>query len=119
VQKLGKWFEEDTDLVRFAPGQTLFQEGEPGDRMYVIREGDVEISVDSHVVATIGPGSVCGEMALIEDAPRSATARAVGDCAAVAVTQRRFEFLVQEYPWFAIEVMKTMADRLRAMNERV
>jgi CRP/FNR family transcriptional regulator, cyclic AMP receptor protein len=115
---LAKWFEGDTNLVRFPAGETLFRQGEPGDVMYVIREGTVDISVDGHVLASIGPQSVCGEMALIEDTVRSATATAQTECVAAAVDRHRFQFMVQEIPWFAIEVMRTMADRLRAMNRR-
>ncbi len=60
-----------------------------------------------------------GEMALIDHLPRSASARATTDAKLVPIDQRRFLFLVQETPFFAIHVMKVMADRLRRMNETV
>jgi CRP-like cAMP-binding protein len=84
--------------------------------MYALVEGEVEISVASRVLETAGPGALIGEMALIENAPRSATAQAITDCVVVPVPQKEFLFLVQEHPTFAIQVMRVMAERLRRMD---
>ena len=103
----------------FPSGQKIFGEGEPGDRMYVVREGVVELSVQGKLVARVEKGGILGEMALIDKKPRSASAKAKTDCELVPVDGKQFLSLVQQRPSFAIEVMKVLADRLRKMDERV
>ncbi|MEM8744004.1 MAG: cyclic nucleotide-binding domain-containing protein [Pseudomonadota bacterium] len=97
-------------------GATIFKEGDDGDYMFIVRSGEVEIKREGKVVATVGPKGMFGEMALIDGSPRSADASAKSDCELVAVNERGFIFLVTETPYFAINVMRTLADRLRAMN---
>jgi CRP-like cAMP-binding protein len=63
-------------------------------------------------------GGIFGEMSLIDDKPRSATARARTDCELVPIDEGRFLELVHQKPGFALEVMKVMAERLRSMDER-
>jgi CRP/FNR family transcriptional regulator, cyclic AMP receptor protein len=94
----------------------IFRENDPGDLMYVVLEGEVEILVGEKSVETIGVGGIFGEMALIDDGPRSATARAKTACKLVPVTPKRFMFLVEQTPFFAIHVMKLMSERMRRMN---
>jgi CRP/FNR family cyclic AMP-dependent transcriptional regulator len=103
----------------FAAGQVIFKAGEPGKVMYVIAEGEVEIVVGSEVVEVAGPGAIVGEMALIDQSPRSATVVAKTDCKLAPIDQRRFEFMVQQTPFFSLTVMKIMADRLRRTNSRI
>jgi CRP/FNR family transcriptional regulator, cyclic AMP receptor protein len=105
-----------TDFVSFSVGQTIFKDGEIGDRMYFILAGEVNIIVRGKVVDTAGMGGVVGEMALIDQKPRSATAAAKTDCKLIPIDQKRFMSLVSETPQFAIQVMQVMANRLRQMN---
>ena len=86
--------------------------------MYVVMEGEVEILDGSDVLETAGPGSIVGELALIDDEPRSATVVAKSDSRVVPVDRRRFQYMVQETPNFALAVMKVLADRLRKKNIR-
>ena len=102
----------------YAPGEMIFEEGQPGDVLYVVQDGEVEILVGAEVMETLDAGEIFGEMALIEHKGRSASARAKTDCRVVPVDEQRFGFLVQQTPHFAITVMQTMAERLRRMNER-
>lgn len=81
--------------------------------MYVVRTGEVEIERDGKVVDSVSPGGIFGEMALIDGAPRAATARAKTACEAAPITEKTFLFLVHETPYFALAVMRTLADRLR------
>jgi CRP/FNR family transcriptional regulator, cyclic AMP receptor protein len=97
----------------FAAGQTVFVEGEPGDKLYLVRSGTVSLSAHGEVLETVGAGGLFGEMAVIDREPRSASAVAETDCELVSVEKRRFWFLVQETPYFAEIVMRVMADRLR------
>ncbi|HXZ53829.1 MAG TPA: cyclic nucleotide-binding domain-containing protein [Burkholderiales bacterium] len=110
---------ESTELVAFRAGDTVFREGDPGDLMYVVREGSVELRVKGQLVETLGPGGVLGEMALIEHAPRTATATAKTDCTLVPIPEKRFMFMVQQTPHFALQIMKVMAERLRSMDARL
>jgi CRP/FNR family transcriptional regulator, cyclic AMP receptor protein len=109
-------FRQETDMVQLAPGDFLFREGETGDRMYVLLEGEIDIFLGDFVFETAGPGSLLGEMALIEDTPRTANAVAKSPAKLAQIDRRRFHFLVQQTPHFATHVMKTLADRLRHMN---
>ena len=81
--------------------------------MYAVLEGEIEIRKQGVLLDTVTAGSVFGEMALIDQSPRSATAMARTDCRVVAVGQRRFTFLVQQTPYFALQIMHILADRLR------
>ncbi len=105
--------------ARFAMGDVIFAEGDKGDAMYVIRSGEVAIERGGHVMETLGPGSIFGEMALIDGSPRSVTVRAKTDCVVAPMNEKSFLFLVDETPFFAVAVMRTLADRLRRMDKAV
>jgi CRP/FNR family transcriptional regulator, cyclic AMP receptor protein len=98
----------------FKPGEVIFAEGDDkGDKMYVIRSGEVEIERDGKVVEKLSRGGIFGEMALIDGSPRAATARAATPCEVAPITEKSFLFLVHETPFLAIAVMRTLAERLR------
>jgi len=103
--------------ARYAAGDVIFAEGDKGDAMYVVRTGEVTVERGGRVMETLGGGDIFGEMALIDGAPRSATARAKTDCEVAPINEKTFLFLVHETPFFAIAVMRTLAGRLRHMNE--
>ena len=107
-----------TDFEVVPAGQAIFREGDPGDVMFVVKEGDVDIVVHGTVVDTVGPGGIFGEMALIDHQPRSASAVATVDSQLVRIDERRFQYLVERTPHFALEVMRIMAHRLRRMDAR-
>jgi CRP/FNR family transcriptional regulator, cyclic AMP receptor protein len=100
-------------------GEAIFQAYDMGAEMYVVLEGQVEITIGANVVETLGPGEPFGEMALIDQAPRVATAVAKTPCKLAVITEKRFLFMVQTTPHFALQIMKVMADRLRKMNARL
>lgn len=109
----------NAETVGYKAGDVIFAAGDPGKAMYVVSEGEVDIRVGGKLVECISPGSIFGEMALIDNSPRSASAIAKTDCKIVPLDQRRFQFLVQETPFFALQVMTIMASRLRAANSRM
>jgi len=80
-------FRQETDALKVAPGDVLFLEGDRGDKLYV-------------------PGTLIGEMALIDDSPRTATVMAKTPSRLAEIDRRRFHFLVQQTPHFATHVMK-------------
>ena len=104
---------------RFSSGKTIFQEGESGNKMYVVKEGEVELSVHGTVLTTLVTGGIFGEMVLIDRKPRSATARAKTTCELIPIDEERFLSLVHQNPSFALDVMKVLVQRLRMMDERV
>ncbi len=111
-------FRQAGDTEDFTEGTTIFSEGQDsGGVMYVVQEGEVDILVHGKRIDTIGAGDCLGEIALIDHKPRSATAVAKTDCKLVPVNERRFQFLVRQTPNFALEVMRTMADRLRLYRD--
>jgi CRP-like cAMP-binding protein len=111
-------FGKETDVVTLAPGEVLFEKGEPGRFIYVVKSGDLQIIDGDYVYETVSAGGILGEMALVDTGPRSATVRAIKQSVVIPVDESRFLFMVQQTPLFAIRVMRVMSARLRAMNER-
>ncbi len=88
-------FRNTDEYVLYEPGQIVFEEGQPGDVMYAIVEGEIEITARGKPVDRVGAGGIIGEMALVDSSPRSGTARAATRSKLVPVSQKRFTFLVQ------------------------
>jgi CRP/FNR family cyclic AMP-dependent transcriptional regulator len=112
-------FRHSSDVLSYTPGQAIFRRGERGDQMYVVLEGEVDLVAGYSVLETAGPGALVGELSLVDRRPRSASAIARTPCKLVPVDAKRFSFMIQETPGFALRVMRTMADRLRAMDTRM
>jgi CRP/FNR family cyclic AMP-dependent transcriptional regulator len=111
-------FRHADNIRAFKAGDAIFALGDSGEEMFIILEGTVAVFVGGRVVMTLGPGEIVGEMALVDDDhTRTATVKAESDVKVAPVDRRQFEFLVRNHPTFATEVMKTIADRLRKMNE--
>jgi CRP/FNR family cyclic AMP-dependent transcriptional regulator len=111
-------FRSETEVVTLAPGGVLFEKGEPGQLMYVVKSGNLQILDGNYVYETVSAGGIVGEMAVVDGSPRSATVRAVEPTIVIPIDEHRFLFMVQQTPFFALRVMRVMTARLRAMNER-
>jgi len=98
-------------------GAVIFQEGDKADGLFIIKSGQVGIRLGNRSLAELNANSIFGEMALIDDAPRSATAVAVTDVELVPVSEKQFLFLVSQTPFFALKVMRVLARRLRATSK--
>jgi CRP/FNR family transcriptional regulator, cyclic AMP receptor protein len=109
-------FRDAPEVIAVAAGDYIFRAGEPARVMYLIIEGEVDLMLGDTVVETAKEGAFIGEMALIDDEPRSASARALGECRVFPIDEARFQSLVQETPFFALQVMKALARRLRRMD---
>lgn len=110
-------FAHKSETIHVEAGQPLFLEGEVGKLMYVLNTGTAEVLVQDRLVETLEHGSIVGEMSLVSPSAHSASVIAKTDCEFVAVDEKRFQFLVQQTPFFATQVMRVMAERLRAADK--
>ncbi len=100
----------------FKAGEIIFQQGDAAQELFIVQSGEVEIRLGNRHLETVPQYGIFGEMALIDAAPRSATAVAMTDAKLVAVGEKQFLFLISNTPHFALNVMRAMARRLRAAN---
>ncbi len=100
----------------FKAGDVIFREGDPAQELFIVQSGEVEIRLGNRLLETLPHYSIFGEMALIDNAPRSATAIAATDAKLVSVSEKQFLFLISNTPYFALNVMRVMARRLRVAN---
>jgi signal transduction histidine kinase len=110
-----------TQERQFAAGQEIFQEGAPGDGVYFVKSGMVEISagkVERHVFSRLGPGEVFGEMAVIEHRPRSATASAAEATEVFFLPRGEMLTFIQHSPALAFALLQQISHRLREFNQR-
>ena len=105
------------DAQSFKAGSVIFREGDEARELFVIKSGQVRIQIGNRTVTELVADSIFGEMALIDNEPRSATAIALTDIELVAVSEKQFLFLVSQTPYFALKVMRVLAQRLRATNK--
>jgi CRP/FNR family transcriptional regulator, cyclic AMP receptor protein len=105
------------DAQSFKAGSVIFREGDEARDLFVIKSGQVRIQIGNRTVTELAADSIFGEMALIDNEPRSATAVAVTDVELVAVSEKQFLFLVSQTPYFALNVMRVLAQRLRVTNK--
>ena len=100
----------------FPAGRVIMKEGDPGVSMYIVISGRITVSIKGVVVEQVGPGGTFGEMALVDQAARSATAVAEKESRLLSIGRSDFLNLVKTKPGFAVSLLKTIADRLRTMT---
>jgi CRP/FNR family cyclic AMP-dependent transcriptional regulator len=108
--------------VSFARGDVLFHEGDPGDRLFVIRSGKIKLgrrSVDGreNLLSILGPGEMFGELSLFDPGPRTATATVVADAELVELAHTELISWLEPHPTVAKHLLKALAHRLRRTNE--
>jgi CRP-like cAMP-binding protein len=104
------------EVVAHAAGDVIFQRGDPGHLMYIVKSGEVAVTYGDGQTVAVGPGHSFGEMALIDGHSRSADVVASTDVELYPVDRSLFLVLVQDTPFFALEVMKSLTERLRRAN---
>jgi len=109
-------FQKQPEPKVFATGQVIFEEGQPGDVMYGVLEGEVDISVNGKIAETIKAGDVFGSGVLVGINNRTYTATAKTDCKLGFLNEERFLFAVQETPMFALEVLRSYSQRLTRLE---
>ncbi|HET9378536.1 MAG TPA: cyclic nucleotide-binding domain-containing protein [Chthoniobacterales bacterium] len=110
-------FKKEVTPWSFSAGSVIFAEGQKRDSMYVVKSGEVELKVHDKTVEVVGTGGFFGEMALVDQATRSATAVARTDCVVIPISEKHFLFMVEETPFFALTVLRTLTARLRRMDQ--
>jgi CRP/FNR family transcriptional regulator, cyclic AMP receptor protein len=103
--------------VTFPAGSIVFNKGDPGNCMYVVQSGMVEMVIGDTVVEICGPNEAIGFMSVIDGAARSSTARVKETVELSIIDQRKFRFMVDEVPNFATYIMSAMARRIRGMGQ--
>jgi len=105
------------EALHFKAGDVVFREGDEAKELFVIKNGRVRVQIGNRTVTELGQDNIFGEMALIDSEPRSATVTAITDVELVPVSEKQFLFLVSQTPFFALKVMRVLAQRLRLTNK--
>ena len=108
---------------QYSDGDVIFRQGDTGTCMFVIQQGEVEIFIDSDgrelTLRKLGGNDFFGEMALFEQATRTASARAVGPARVLTIDKRNFLSGIHEDPSLAFRIVKTMSHRIRNLTDRL
>lgn len=104
-------------LQRFEAGERIFVSGDEGSTMYAVRTGLVAIVSAGEVLESVRPGETFGELALIDGSPRGATAIAREPTEVAVIDERAFNHLIERNPAFALDLLRRLSRRLRAVNE--
>jgi CRP/FNR family transcriptional regulator, cyclic AMP receptor protein len=123
----GKRKRADIDLRAFAKsagatikvpaGGVVFNKGDAGECMYILQSGVIDMMIGDKVIETVGTNEAIGFMSMIDDQPRSSTARAKEACELSLIDARTFRFMVDEVPNFATYIMAVLARRIRGMSK--
>jgi CRP/FNR family cyclic AMP-dependent transcriptional regulator len=112
-----------SERVAFDAGKRLFRQGDPGDAAYLIIDGEAEVIAEtpagSVVLATLGANEIVGEMAILSNAPRSATVRAKARLVTLRISKEPFMRMVREFPSMAVSIMQELAERLASTNKQL
>jgi len=103
--------------VTFSAGSIVFNKGDAGSCMYIVQSGLIEMVIGDKVIEICGANEAIGFMSMVDDAPRSSTARVKETCELSLIDQRKFRFMVDEVPNFALYIMGSMARRIRGMSQ--
>ncbi len=110
-------------LKVYPSGSTVFKEGDTGKLMYIIARGEIEIWKSTNqgrkVLMELGPGNIFGEMSLIDDFPRSASAEAKTHCSLLVIDEKNFDDMVMHNPQFGLKLIRILAQRLRNANQQI
>lgn len=105
--------------ISFPAGAVVFNKGDAGTCMYIVQTGEIEMMIGEKVIETVGPNEAIGFMSMIDGAARSSTARVTKACELSIVDARKFRFMVDEVPNFALYIMGVLARRIRGMSDVV
>jgi CRP/FNR family transcriptional regulator, cyclic AMP receptor protein len=105
-----------TDEIRMTAGTLIIDQGQTGREAFIIVEGEVVVKRNNRKVATLGPGTVVGEMSLLDKGPRTATVVCETDCTLLVIDQRRFLGVIDNIPAISHKLMAGLASRIRELD---
>ena len=108
--------------VKVSKGNTLFREGDTGDKLYIVLEGKLKLGTSSpdgreNLLSILGPSEMFGELSLFDPEPRTSTATAVTDARVAALAHDQVIGLVTQHPQVSLELLRRLAQRFRRSNE--
>ncbi len=103
--------------LKVQAGATIFNRGDSGECMYIVQSGTIDMLIGDTVIETIAANEALGFMSMIDDQPRSSTARAREDCELSQIDARTFRFMLDEVPNFAPYILGVLARRIRGMSK--
>jgi CRP/FNR family transcriptional regulator/CRP/FNR family cyclic AMP-dependent transcriptional regulator len=111
-------------MRQFSPGQIIFHHGDPGGLLYIISKGKVKVThttVDGQeaMLAIFGTGDFFGELALLDDSPRSATVEALEETQTLTLHREDFIHYIHQNPTFSLHVLHTLAQHIRRLNNQI
>lgn len=112
-------FAENLTTVELQPGEVLFVEGDPGQDMFILMEGTLKIVKNGRTITVTEAVDYVGEMALIEEKPRSATVEAIDHCLLLKITYNDFEGLFARQPATLVSLLKSLSRKIRVDTERI
>ncbi|HET9497158.1 MAG TPA: cyclic nucleotide-binding domain-containing protein [Candidatus Limnocylindria bacterium] len=104
------------DEVSLPAGRVLFNQGDHASELFIVVEGKVRVDRNGANIATRGPGEFFGEMALVSEGTRMATATCETDCRFFVLGHREFHSLMDEFPTMKMRVLETLAERVRSLD---
>ena len=112
---------EEMDTVTFPKGTTIFDEGEPGDRLYIIVEGKVKLARHApdgreNLLSVMGPSDMFGELSIFDPGPRTSSAVCVTEVSAATMNSESLKKWISDYPDISQQLLRVLARRLRRTN---
>jgi len=112
-------FRDWDDVEEYKAKTVIFSERDAADVMYVVLSGEIELTLHGESLGAEGPGGIVGEMAMINSAPRSATATTLTKVKLARVDRDQFRQFVKDNSEFSLQVMAVLANRLRAVDHYI
>ncbi len=111
-------------IRKFKTNEVIFWEGDAADLFYIVLDGHVQIkrsrpNGNSLILASLGPGQFFGEMALMSNSPRTATAFALEPTSLLGMTQKQFLEMLQDNNVFALKMIRTLCERLKTLGDQL
>lgn len=116
-QLLGESGQHNSTMREYAAGESVFKTGDPGDYLAVLISGRIEIRKGELLISVVEPGSMFGEMGIIDRRPRVANAIAVHQCRIAEIREGQFTSMLRVTPEFGLAIMRLLTDRLRRQIE--
>lgn len=114
LQKIAK----SGDEITMAAGTMIVDQGQTGREAFIVLEGSVTVKRNAKKIATLGPGTVVGELSLLDHGPRTATVTCETDCTLMLITQRHFSAVIDEVPALSHKLLASLAGRIRDLDRQ-